>query len=181
MYLETDRLIIKNFYEQDWEMLQNIIVDKESSPFAYMDHAWPTGNQQMKEICNWFCKNDEFFAVWTKQENCIIGFVCLNNTDGPKVKNLGYCLHSRHQGNGYAFEACTKLINQAFENGSTETITTGTGIANKPSVRLLEKLGFVLKSTEATHFQTDADGNPMVFEGGSFELTKDRWRVHAGF
>ncbi|NTU61279.1 MAG: GNAT family N-acetyltransferase [Caldiserica bacterium] len=125
MNLETDRLRISKFFEQDWAMLQEIVIDKEHSTYAYMDHTWPTGDDQIKEICNGFAKGDEFLAVRTKQDNQLIGFVCLNNTDNPKNKNLGYCLHSSHQGQGFAFEACAALIKHAFEIQDIETISTG--------------------------------------------------------
>lgn len=179
MNLETKRLRLTNFNGEDWQVLQNIAADKENSHYAYMDHAWPTDNDKIKEVCNWFSQGDGFLAVRIKEGNLLIGFVCLNNTDSPKVKNLGYCLHSSHQGQGFAFESCAELIKNAFENEGIEKIVTGTGLANNPSVRLLEKLGFVLKSKSKVHFRTDSVGNPMVFEGGLFELTKERWQTHA--
>lgn len=179
MNLETDRLRITNFDGNDWQALQEIIFDKENSQFAHMDHTWPTDSEKIKEICNWFSQGDEFLAVRIKVENLLVGFVSLNNTDVPKVKNLGYCLHSSHQGQGIALEACAALVKNAFENEGIEKIVIGTGLANNSSVRLLEKLGFVLKSTDQAHFRTDSDGNPMVFEGGLFELTKERWQKHA--
>lgn len=179
MNIETDRLRITNFDGNDWQALQEIVIDKESSEYAYMDHAWPTDSEKIKEICNWFSQGDEFLAVRIKEGNLLVGFVSLNNTDIPKEKNLGYCLHSSHQGQGFAFEACAALIKNAFENEGIEKIGTGTGLANNPSVRLLGKLGFVLKSKSKVHFKTDSDGNPMFFEGELFELIKERWQTHA--
>ncbi|MBP7732519.1 MAG: GNAT family N-acetyltransferase [Caldisericia bacterium] len=179
MNTETDRLRIINFDGDDWQALQKTIIDKEKSKYAHMDHTWPTDSEKIKEICNWFSQGDEFLAVRTKDEDLLIGFICLNNTDSPKVKNLGYCLHSSHQGKGFALEACTALLKKAFENEEIEKIITGTGLANSPSVGLLEKLGFVLISKSKVHFRSDSDGNPMFFEGGLFELTKERWQNHA--
>lgn len=179
MNLVTKRLRLNNFHMQDWLALQNIAIDKESSPYAYMDHAWPTCDDKIKEICNWFSKGDEFLAIRTKEEKLLIGFASMNNSNSSNVKNLGYCLLSNHQSQGFAFEACAALIKHAFEVQHIETISTGTGLANRPSIRLLEKLGFVLKSKDRTHFRTDSDGNPMSFESGLYELTKERWQMHA--
>jgi RimJ/RimL family protein N-acetyltransferase len=51
--------------------------------------------------------------------------------------------------------------------------TAGTGMANVPSVRLLESLGFCRVGTERVSFYKDAGGRDIYFEGGLFELRTD--------
>ncbi len=175
MNIKTQRLTINNFTDSDWLALKSIAIDKEKSPFAHMDETWPTDDDKIKGICTWFASGDQFFALRKKPDGELIGFVCLNPNENPKARNTGYCIHSNHQSNGYAFEACKALIGNAFENPEIEKIITGTGLSNIPSVKLLEKLGFVLVSKDLVHFRADENGNPMIFEAGSFELTRERW------
>jgi [ribosomal protein S5]-alanine N-acetyltransferase len=178
MNLETTRLTIDNFAPEDWPALQELVADKEKSRFAFMDRAWPTDDEKIREICAWFAGGDDFLAVRTKPERELIGFVCLNPEENPKVRNLGYCLHSKFQGKGLAFEACCALIEYAFTTLNLTKIVTGTGLANTPSVKLLSKLGFVMVSKEEAHFRTNENDNPMVFKTGMFELTFERWKDH---
>lgn len=175
MNIETQRLTLNNFKTSDWQALREIATDKDNAPFAFMDDTWPTDDEKIKEICSWFADGDQFLAVRIKQSDELIGFVCLNPDENPKARNIGYCIHSKHQSNGYAFEACKALIGSAFENFEIEKIVTGTGISNIPSVKLLEKLGFEMVSKEMAHFREDEKGNPMMFEAGSFVLTRERW------
>ena len=58
-------------------------------------------------------------------------------------RNLGYCLHTQWQGKGYATEAARRMIRYAAEELGLEKLVTGTADENLPSVRLLDKLGFV--------------------------------------
>lgn len=178
MNLETARLTIDNFSAKDWPALQELVADKEKSPFAFMDQAWPTDDGKIREICAWFAGGDDFLAVRIKPDRELIGFVCLNPEEDPQVRNLGYCLHSKYYGKGFAFEACSALVEQAFGALNVTKIVTGTGLANTPSMKLLSKLGFVMVSKEEVYFRTDKNGDPMVFEGGSFELTFERWKDH---
>ena len=176
MKLEITRLTIDNFSAQDWLALQELVMDKESSPFAFMDQSWPTDSEKIRDICAWFAGGDDFLAVRAKPDRELIGFVCLNREEDSLVRNLGYCLHSKYHGKGFAFEACCALIDQAFETQNVTKIVTGTGLGNMPSVKLLTKLGFVMVSKESAHFRDDENGNPMLFEAGMFELTIERWR-----
>lgn len=175
MELTTERLIIRSFTQHDWLKLQDLSNDREKSPFRHMDHQWPTDVEDIKKICNWFSETDAYWAICLRRTNDLIGFVCLNYTDAAGIKNLGYCLHSGHHNKGYAFEACSKLLRHAFDDLGCQTILSGTGIKNLPSVKLLEKLGFVMTSKTNTHFRTDENGHPILFESGSYQLTRERW------
>jgi RimJ/RimL family protein N-acetyltransferase len=178
MELETESLLINNFSKQDCLDLHKLSLDKEKSQYYYMDHAFPTDIASIKDICDWFSKTDEFLAIRIKNNNNFIGFVSLNNTDDKKIKNLGYCLHSDYHGKGFATQACRRILNHAFNNLDCEKISSGTGIENIPSVRLLEKLGFVMTLRSKTHFRSDSKGDPLTFDNGLFELTRDRWLLY---
>ena len=49
-------------------------------------------------------------------------------------------------------------------------LTAGTALQNRPSVGLLNALGFERIETEKVSFYKDAAGKDLVFDGGVFEL-----------
>jgi len=172
--LKTDRLIIRNFTPDDWKDLQEIIIDKEASEYAIYDHQFPTSEEEVKGITEWFSTGDNFLSVYEKTENKVIGYVSLNG-ESDKVRDLGYCIHSAYQGKGYATEACVALIHYAFNTLNVERITSGTANLNYPSCKLLNKLGFCKVSEGVASFRTDAEGKPIEFIGSSFILEKEAW------
>ena len=57
------------------------------------------------------------------------------------MHGLGYVFHPDHHGQGYATEVCRAGLEQVFGPWEGDRIETGTHPDNKPSVRLLTKLG----------------------------------------
>jgi RimJ/RimL family protein N-acetyltransferase len=170
--IETERLILRNFRPGDEQALLEVAIDKEKSPYAASDHAWPQTLEEIRGVCQWFASGDEFLAVEVRGTGQAIGFVAMTGTGEQSAKNLGYCIHSAHQKSGFAHEACHALIRHAFENSEAELIVTGTGLENEPSVRLLLGLGFEMKSTGKASLRNDENGNPIEFVSASFELRR---------
>ena len=60
------------------------------------------------------------------------------------------------------------MMNYMSDERSIEIFTAGTALENKPSCKLLERLGFTLQKTEILSFKKDINGNDITFEGGIF-------------
>ena len=179
VHLETDRLVIRNFIPEDWPALQAIVLDFQASPYADYDFRWPTSDQELRVICQWFSTTDGFLAACLKGEGAPVGYVAING-DNPKQRNLGYCFHSRAHGRGLAAEACGAVLAHAFTQMGAESVVSGTAKANGPSMRLLARLGFRVTGEHTGSFAQAADGTPIEFAGLSFELTKEEFlRTHA--
>jgi ribosomal-protein-alanine N-acetyltransferase len=172
--ITTARTLVRNFLPGDWSDLGDIVVDKAISPFAVYDYPIPTDEKTVKDMAAWFASGDSFLAIHEAQANKIIGYVSLNGDTGTECE-FGYCLHSDYQGKGYAFEACTAVVNYAFGVLKINCMTAGTAILNQPSCRLLAKLGFQKTSEFTSSFHKTAAGEPIEFTGASFELTRDNW------
>ena len=167
-------MVIKNFTPDNWQELQKLIADKEASEYALYDHPYPTGEQEVKEITNWFSQGDSFLAVCEKTKKKVIGYIAINGEKQSEY-NLGYCFHSLYQNKGYATEACIAVISYVFNNLKAIKFVTGTAILNEPSCRLLTKLGFRKTGERVTSLRKDKEGNPIKFTGASFELTREDW------
>lgn len=163
MRIETNRLYICPLNEADWQDMKRIFIDFNKSPYAVYDMPLPTSDEESKALTKKFADSKLFFAVFLKESSEMLGYVCFHK-DGESY-DLGYCFHSAYHSNGYAYESAKALIEYfAFQCGATR-FTAGTALANIPSCRLLEKLGFTCESTEIVSFD-----NTFSFQGGNFVM-----------
>lgn len=162
--IKTDRLLIKPLTAEDWQSMQAIASDFKESQYAVYDMPLPTEEQAIKELTKKFADTKLFFAVML--EGVMIGYICFHAEDGNY--DLGFCFHSYYQGKGFAYESCTAIMEYMEKERAVKVFTAGTALKNAPSCKLLEKLGFVLESTETLSFHKDENGNDITFEGGVF-------------
>ncbi|MBQ7943121.1 MAG: GNAT family N-acetyltransferase [Lachnospiraceae bacterium] len=163
MRLETNRLDIRHLNESDWQEMKNIFIDFNNSKYAVYDMPLPTEDEQAKALTKRFADSNLFFAIFLKESNNMIGYVCFHKSGD--IYDLGYCFHSAYHSNGYAYESINSLIKYFVDECGAMGFTAGTAIDNIPSCKLLEKLGFVCTSTETVSFD-----NVFSFQGGNYEL-----------
>ena len=139
----------------------------------------------------WFASEDRFLAICLKESGKLIGYICLNPSSeaGPEgmpveyervvldrvVLDLGYCFNEDYHHQGYATEGCTALLDYAFSTLHAAQITAGTGAPNEPSWRLLFRLGMRKTGEAPVSFRQTPEGEPLVFTGWGFALTKEEW------
>ena len=171
MHITTDRLVLRFIQPEDWQAIRDIWLDFAASPFAQYDKPHNTDPEDVRaRIARWAAFSASgtahmFFAVCLAGE--VIGYIAFN--ERAVGHEIGYCFHSAHHGQGYAREAHAAALSHLRGLGLTH-FTAGTALNNTPSVRLLTSLGFQLVGTEDVSFYQDAEGRPVVFEGGIFEL-----------
>ncbi|MCK5129106.1 MAG: helix-turn-helix domain-containing protein, partial [Clostridiales bacterium] len=79
--IETERLKIRKFKSDDWKDLLDIAISKENSQFDSRDHKWPTDEVGIKNACEYFAKENQFWAVEVKDLEKVICFVNFNYID----------------------------------------------------------------------------------------------------
>ncbi|MBQ7343805.1 MAG: GNAT family N-acetyltransferase [Clostridia bacterium] len=163
MRLETCRLFIRQLNESDWQEMQKVFIDFNNSKYAIYDMPLPTEDEESKTLTKRFADTKLFFAVFLKNSNDMIGYVCFHK-NGDKY-DLGYCFHSAYHSNGYAYESADALIKYITTEYGANHFTAGTALDNKPSCKLLKKLSFICISTETVSFN-----DAFSFQGGNFEL-----------
>ena len=141
--LDTNRLIIRNFLPDDWQDLQDVVVQYQATEWAKLEDPWPTSTEEVKGMAKFFASGDNFLAVSLKDTGKLIGLIAIGQRQDQKesVHNLGYVFHPGYSGRGYATEGCQAVMAYLFEQLEITAILTGTRPENTPSVRLLEKLG----------------------------------------
>jgi RimJ/RimL family protein N-acetyltransferase len=180
--MDTERLVIRNFRAEDGVALHEMITQYAASPYAAYDQQWPTGLEEVKGVAGWFANGDSFLAVCLKETGRFIGFVALNEeqSEGGRVFNLGYIFNADYHRHGYATEACRALLDHAFGRLQAQRVVTGTAALNTASCRLLERLGFQKTGESTGSFRNGPDGQPLLFLGYSYALSKETWGMGHG-
>ncbi|WOO34840.1 GNAT family N-acetyltransferase [Anaerocolumna sp. AGMB13020] len=171
MELKTDRLFIREIAFNDWEGLQRIVIDFGNSIYRNYDMHFPVEEHAIQKLVIQLANSHLFFSVFLKGSSEMIGYVCFHNDSGQY--DLGFCFHSAYFGKGYGYESCSALLNYMKQFCGAVGFTAGTALANTPSCKLLEKLGFVCRDTEELSFHKDEIGNDIIFRGGKFAYVSE--------
>lgn len=155
MWLETDRLILREFQCTDLQELTPILADPKVMKFS------PTGVnsvEQVQERIEGFiaCYKAFGFGKWAvilKESDQLIGYcgIAVDRIDGKDEKELGYRLGSRYWGQGLATEAASAAIKYGFEQFNLPYVLGIVERANTASVRVLEKVGMRHERTTIFH------------------------------
>ena len=151
MNMETERLILRQWCEDDAESLFAFAKDPAVGPIA----GWPTHTsvENSREIIRNVLAVNETYAVCLKTDNKAIGSIGLmigtqSNLDLPETEGeIGYWIGVPFWGMGLIPEATKELIRHAFVDLNLETLWCGYFEGNAKSKRVQEKCGFVYHHT----------------------------------
>lgn len=154
MTLETERLILRPWNEDDAEELYRYAKDPDIGPVA----GWPphTSVENSREIIRDVLSAPETYAVVLKETGKPIGSVGLlfgENGTAPLPEGeaeLGYWIGKPYWGRGLIPEASCEVIRHGFEDLGLSGLWCGHYDGNAKSQRVQEKCGF-------THHHTRED------------------------
>lgn len=144
--IETKRLILREFEDEDWVSVHEYASDAEVS--KYME--W--GPNTEKETRN-FVKGARHFrredprrhyemAIYHKGDKRLMGGVGLTIFDsGLKQAALGYTLHRSYWNQGIASEAAAAMIRYGFEQLGLHRIHASCDVLNIGSAAVMQKCG----------------------------------------
>jgi RimJ/RimL family protein N-acetyltransferase len=145
--LETGRLIIRSFTEDDAEAMFKVFGDRETMRFFMIWLA--TSVENARRFIRWVTGMEKdfgysFWAVVEKESGEVIGDCGLAplEGEGPEVE-LGCDLRRDKWNKGYATEAGQACLDYGFRELKLERIVAVTNPQNLAARRALEKLGFV--------------------------------------
>ena len=174
MILQTKRLILRPWSENDAEELYKYASDPEVGPPA----GWPphTSVENSREIIRIVLSAPETYAVCLKENGKPIGSVGLHRNDLAEKDDeyeLGYWIGKPFWGQGLIPEASRELLRYAFEDLGMNRIWCGYYDGNEKSRRVQEKLGFVFyHTTEGLEVKLLNE----IRTGHSNLMTKERWQ-----
>ena len=136
MYLETERMTVRDFAMDDLEDLQAILGDEET--MAYSEPTYT--RERTAEFLRQFCVEKKgAVAAVLKATGRVIGYILFHELD-EGVYEMGWFLNRTCWGKGYALEACKAVVDHAFNQQNAHKIFAET-IDGGRSVGLMKKLG----------------------------------------
>ena len=151
MILETPRLLLRPWAEDDAQALYKYARDSQVGPIA----GWPphTSVENSRQIIRDVLSAQGTFAVVLKETGEPIGSIGLmlgtlgGRPIGQSGAELGYWVGVPHWGKGYIPEAADVLIDHGFQALGLEAIWCGYFDGNDKSRRVQEKCGFLYHHT----------------------------------
>lgn len=174
--IETERLILRPWQEQDAEDLYTYASDPEVGPPA----GWPphTSVENSREIIKNVLSKPETYAVCLKDGTPVgsIGLHLNGSTDMTERDDeceLGYWIGKPYWGQELIPEASRALLRYAFEELDMRAVWCGYYDGNEKSRRVQTKLGFVYQhKTEGLEVSLMHE----IRTGHCNLMTKERWQ-----
>lgn len=171
--LESERLILRGFTEEDADDLFLYAADPDVGPRAgWKPHE---SREESRSIARMFAEEGIVFAIERKSDRRVIGSLGLhkdkwrNLTD---VRMIGYVLAQDCWGKGYMSEAVRRVLQYGFTELNLCLMSISHYTFNDRSRRVIEKCGFVYEGTLRQTFQR-FDG--AVFDEAIYSITLDEW------
>jgi RimJ/RimL family protein N-acetyltransferase len=144
--LETERLILREFVESDWQAVHAYASD------PVVVHYLPFGPNSEEDTKNFLLtqikmRRKKFrqhfaFAVTLKSDKQLIGSCRISITNPDKQEaSIGFCLAKDFWGQGYATELARKLLEFGFQQLDLHRIFATCDPKNKACMRVLIKIG----------------------------------------
>ncbi|MCM2675534.1 GNAT family N-acetyltransferase [Alkalicoccobacillus plakortidis] len=139
MKIETERLIIRPFYKDDWEELHTYTSDKNVMFYLPEDPFTEKGAKQfVSDNCGESAKH---FAVTLKHTDKLIGHLSFYACFGEFTYEIGWVFHPSFYNQGYATEGASAMIAYAFQSMDVHRIIATCQPENPASYKIMEKIG----------------------------------------
>lgn len=144
MFLETNRLILREYVPEDFDALFEILSDAETMahyprPYdANGTRRWIAWNEENYRTCGF-----GLWAVILKETGTFLGDcgITMQNIDGNLLPELGYHIHKAHWRNGYAKEAARAVLDWVFTHTQFDAIYSYTASTNAASIATAASVG----------------------------------------
>lgn len=171
--LETERLVIRRFKEEDWKDLYEYLSDEEVVRYEpYQAFSIEASQNEAKSRA----ESPAFLAVCLKENNKLIGNIYFEKQEF-KTWEIGYVFNRSYQGRGYATEAANAVIAYGFNTRGARRIVAMCNPLNTASWRLLERLGMRREGhlKQNIYFKKDEKGNPIWSDTYEYAILKDEY------
>lgn len=175
MYIETPRMIVRDFTPVDAGGLHAIFGDAET-----MKNCEPAyGFEKTVEFLHSFCIGRRgALAAVERGSGALVGYILFKEFE-EEVYEIGWIFNRNYWRRGFAFESCKAVIDYAFTELRAHKIFAE-AIDGVKSVGLMKKLGMQSEGVQRSQTR-DNDGNwaDLYFYG----LLREDWKEghHADF
>ena len=150
MYIETERMVVRNFTIDDLKDLYDILGDAETMKNCEPPYTIEKTAEFLQEFC---IEKRGAVAAVHKDTSKVIGYILFNEFDDG-VYEIGWFFNRAYHRKGYAYESCKAVIDHAFDSMNAHKIFAETtdGII---SVNLMKKLGMKQEGIQRSQIKDD--------------------------
>ena len=184
IYLETDRLILRDYKESDFDAYYRLKTDEQT--MYYMQdiklHSLEEAKADFREVLVDMQRDDRQFYFLhmelkdTHEQVGSIGYTVIDDTTVGKIVHLGYFTYPKFWGNCYVSEALHKVLEYAFTQNNVYRVTTGCLAENIGSERVMQKNGLI---KEAEHIDYEWHDGKMKTRL-EYRLLRKEWEQNQG-
>lgn len=148
--LESDRLVLRRFKENDAKELYEGYINQEDFLY-YANKEKRTLEEEiesLKGIDSKYESNEYYnWVITLKDSNRIIGAINLNVDNYNESVEFNYAIDDRYKGNGYMTEALNIVKGFCLNKIEVNRMQGGCEINNSASKRVMEKCEFIYEGT----------------------------------
>ena len=178
--IETDRLVLRNWREEDRQAFFEMNADPEVMRFFERTRSRAEADVAFDRFVREIDRNGYgFWAMELRDIGQVIGFTGLRDIhfDAPftPAVEIGWRLLTSHWGNGYATEAARASLAYGFQQMALPEIVSFAVPENWPSRRVMERIGMRREPQYDFGYPDVTPGSPLarhVF----YRLTVTDWR-----
>jgi [ribosomal protein S5]-alanine N-acetyltransferase len=190
IFLETDRLILRNLTQDDVDNLVQLDSDPEVMRFINGGIATTReaiANEFLPYATGYYKKSSDlgFWAIVERQNQEFVGWIFLRpeidfkllqqlNLAEPDAVELGYRLRQQSWNKGYTTEVAQALIDKSFTDSDINKIIAWALTENKASTKVMQKVGLKLQQE---YFVTADLLPPSLLENSLIQNLLDRQLV----
>ena len=139
MYIETERLIIERFAENDWR--DAFVYTSRVDVMEYIPEGVFTEEDAKDFVMKNAGEDAKHFPVRIKGEETIIGHITFFKYFGDHTYEIGWVFNPDYFNKGYATEAARAVVGFGFAKMKLHRIIATCQPENIPSWRVMEKIG----------------------------------------
>jgi ribosomal-protein-alanine N-acetyltransferase len=176
--MQTERLILRPFREDDLEEFYAYASDPEVGPKA----GWKPHDSRNEswEVLQRFIREREVWALVEKETGRLIGSIGLHQDTKrscENIKMLGYVIGRPWWGKGYATEAAKAVLQYGFRHMRLRMVTIYHYPFNERSRRVIEKCGF---SREGILRMGSQLWNGVIYDDVCYSMTREEYFLREG-
>ncbi|MFT6632731.1 MAG: RimJ/RimL family protein N-acetyltransferase [Bacteriovoracaceae bacterium] len=156
-YLETDRIRLLNFTEEDKELVREL--DSDPDVVRFISDGIPSDETEVNRAMGIFLsynkKFNQKFGFWkaiNKENNDFMGWFHFrplkSDPENFEVIELGYRLRKKYWGIGIATEGSKALVDKGFNELGVKEVRAHAMLKNIASTHVMKKVGLVFSHEE---------------------------------
>ena len=172
--LETPRLVLRPFVPEDRRAVHAYAADPAVMRFV------PGGGMTEDRVRAFVAEDGgdgATVAAVLKSGGRLVGHLPFHPWFHPRIWEIGWVVHPRDRGRGYATEAATALLRHGFEALGLHRVVATCQPANVASWRVMEKLGM----TREAHFRKGVQIDGATWEDEYlYAILEEDWFAGVG-